>query len=142
VLIAILSLRHRRGGAYPNITRALHNWLPFSERGLGKARVDVGPPYGRTNTLLWVSSSCSVVDVAFCVLGIRGDRLGLVRFFCPLVPQSAEEKPEVNAAEHELINAGRADLGAGMPTSRGKTFLQPEPLTLCMMYSARLRVVL
>jgi ACS family glucarate transporter-like MFS transporter len=42
-------------GAYPNITRALHNWMPFSERGQAQGAVWFsGRLMGGLTPLLWV----------------------------------------------------------------------------------------
>ena len=42
-------------GAYPNITRALHNWFPFSERGTGQGTVWMaGRLMGGLTPLVWM----------------------------------------------------------------------------------------
>ncbi len=44
-------------GAYPNITRALHNWLPVTERGFGQGAVWMcGRLMGGLTPLIWCSS--------------------------------------------------------------------------------------
>src|SRR5439155_3291593 len=41
-------------GAYPNITRALHNWMPLTERGLGQGAVWMAGRFmGGMTPLIW-----------------------------------------------------------------------------------------
>ncbi len=95
-------------GAYPNITRALHNWFPATERGFTQGLVWMsGRLVGGLTPLIW---TLLVVwgplswGGAFWTFG----SLGLVWcvFFVWRFRNRPEEKPEVNAAERELIRAG------------------------------------
>jgi MFS transporter, ACS family, glucarate transporter len=136
-------------GAYPNITRALHNWLPLSERGLGQGAVWMaGRLMGGLTPLVWAlliegvrqadGSGHHVAPLltwrsAFWMFGVVGTLwcLAFALWFrnCP------EEKAAVNAAELDLIRAGRTDREAvhsGVPWLR---LLRSGNLwALCLMY--------
>jgi ACS family glucarate transporter-like MFS transporter len=132
-------------GAFPNITRALHNWLPLEERGRGQGLVwFCGKLMGGVTPFLW---TLLVVGTgltpgllgwrwAFCVFGLIGVVWCVV--FARWFRDRPEEKPEVNAAELALIHlnrAGQQDTHHGVPWKRIVT--DGNFLTLCLMYSAQ-----
>lgn len=113
-------------GAYPNITRALHNWFPFQQRGLAQGSVWMaGRLMGGLTPLIWVYlvegftttaadgttihhtkpllswESCfwlfGGIGVTWCVL------------FAWWFRNRPEENPAVNAAERDLIVLGRGE---------------------------------
>ncbi len=138
VLVAIrLLFGIGEAGAYPNITRALHNWLPFSERGLGQGTVWMaGRLMGGLTPFVWlilVERGHVTWRAAFWVFG------GIGLFWCVAFAlwfrNHPEEKPEVNAAELTLIQAGRLDTGAGHAHVPWLRLLTNGNLwLLCLMY--------
>lgn len=109
-------------GAYPNITRTLHNWFPFHERGFAQgvvwmsARLMGGltpavwmvlvegvsllgtPPLLHWRATFWVFGALGVM---WCVL------------FTWWFKDRPEAKPSVNAAELALIRTSAAETEAG-----------------------------
>lgn len=97
-------------GAFPNITRALHNWLPVTERGMGQGWVWMsGRLMGGLTPLIWTAV---VVwgglpwRYAFLIFGVTG--IVWCVAFAVWFRNHPEEKPGVNAAEVALIRAGAA----------------------------------
>src|SRR5205085_10356777 len=95
-------------GAFPNITRALHNWFPLTERGMAQGWVWMsGRLMGGLTPLIWM-----VVVVwpalswryAFAFFGVAGVAWCIA--FTSWFRNRPDEKAEVNAAERELIAAG------------------------------------
>jgi MFS transporter, ACS family, glucarate transporter len=123
-------------GAYPNITRALHNWFPRTERGFSQGMVWMsGRLMGGLTPLVWVF----IVErggmpwrVAFLIFGCIGV-LWCVAFAC-WFRNRPEEHPAVNDAELALIAGGRESEAAlaGVPWRR---LLGSGNLwALCLMY--------
>ena len=132
-------------GAFPNITRALHNWLPLDERGRGQGLVWFsGKLMGGLTPFLW---TVLVVGTgmtpalfgwrgAFCLFGVIGVTWCL--FFARWFRDRPEENPAVNAAELALIHRDRAEhheSPGGVPWRRIVT--NGNFLVLCLMYSAQ-----
>jgi MFS family permease len=132
-------------GAFPNITRALHNWLPLDERGRGQGLVwFCGKLMGGLTPFLWtvlvvgtgVTPALFGWRGAFCVFGFIG--VAWCLFFARWFRDRPEEKSEVNAAELELIHRNRVqdhDSHRGVPWRRIMT--NANFLTLCLMYSTQ-----
>lgn len=132
-------------GAFPNITRALHHWLPLEERGRGQGLVWFsGKLMGGLTPFLWtlvvVGTSLTPALLgwrgALCVFGFIG--LAWCLLFARWFRDRPEENPEVNAAELELIHRHRApdhDTPRSVPWRRIVT--NGNFLTLCLMYSAQ-----
>jgi MFS family permease len=124
-------------GAYPNITRALHNWFPLTERAFGQGAVWMAGRFmGGMTPLVWallieyVGFSWRSAFWFFGVLGV----LWCVSF-AVWFRNRPEEKPEVGPAELDLIRAGRADreaAHAGVPW--GKFLTSVNLWALCLMY--------
>ena len=96
-------------GAYPNITRALHNWFPVAERGFAQGAVwmcgrlmggltplvwmvlveGIGRPLGRAGGADSRPLLPPLVSLAGGLLGVCRRGRGLVRAVRPLVPQPA-----------------------------------------------------
>ncbi|HSJ01828.1 MAG: MFS transporter [Verrucomicrobium sp.] len=133
-------------GAFPNITRALHNWLPLDERGRGQGLVwFCGKLMGGITPFLWtllvVGTSLTPAlmgwRAAFCVFGV----VGIIWCFCfsRWFRDTPEQHPRVNAAELAKIRQNK-------PQSHGET-LRGLPwrniltngnfITLCLMYSTQ-----
>jgi MFS family permease len=124
-------------GAYPNITRALHNWLPFTERGLGQGAVWFsGRLMGGLTPILWwlvVLNGGMEWRTAFYLFGALGAVWCVI--FAAWFRNRPDEKPEVNEAERRLIYAGRHDAEAGHANVPWMKLLTNVNLwTLCLMY--------
>jgi ACS family glucarate transporter-like MFS transporter len=103
-------------GAYPNITRALHNWLPLHERGRGQGLVWFsGKLMGGLTPFLWtvlvVGTSANPALFGwrggFCLFGAIGILWCIL--FTRWFRNRPEEKPGVNAAELDLIRSGTGE---------------------------------
>jgi ACS family glucarate transporter-like MFS transporter len=134
-------------GAYPNITRALHNWFPFQERGLAQGAVWMaGRLMGGLTPLLWLilveglywNQNLVFAPVlhwraTFMLFGLFGMVWCFLfsRWFC----NRPEQKSAVNKAELALIQAGRTDMGAGHARVPWMQLLRNRNLwALCLMY--------
>ena len=112
-------------GAFPNITRALHNWFPFSERGSAQGTIWMaGRLMGGLTPLLWWLLVEGVVrrgegggEDSFLVKPLLDWRQtfwvfgGLGITWCVLFAlwfrNHPDDKESVNEAEKQLILAGR-----------------------------------
>jgi MFS family permease len=143
-------------GAYPNITRALHNWFPFHERGLAQGSVWMaGRLMGGLTPLLWWllvvgvtrtieqadgSTTATVVVPSvltwrqtFWLFGALG--IAWCVLFAVWFRNRPEQKATVNEAELKLIQAGRADTEAGHAHVPWLKILGSRNLwLLCLMY--------
>src|SRR5581483_9869453 len=124
-------------GAYPNITRALHNWFPFQQRGLAQGTVWMsGRLMGGLTPLVWmllVERLGMSWRATFWVFGILGVYWCLL--FAWWFRNRPEEKASVNDAELELIRAGRADRDSAHEGVPWLLFLKNGKLwCLCLMY--------
>jgi ACS family glucarate transporter-like MFS transporter len=144
-------------GAYPNITRSLHNWFPYHQRGAAQGAVWMsGRLMGGLTPLLWAAlveglgaaaatgSHAAVVLLpplltwrsAFWLFGLIG--LVWAVLFFGWFRNRPEEKPAVNAAELALIRQGdgaAAAAHAGVPWLR---VLRSRSLWfLCLMYACQ-----
>jgi ACS family glucarate transporter-like MFS transporter len=140
-------------GAYPNITRALHNWFPFRDRGFTQGMVWMsGRLMGGLTPIIWgglvagIGTWTPLMELlptgldkqdawrgAFWFFGL----LGIVWcvLFALWFQNRPDEKATVNAAERDLIEAGRTDQGdahAGVPWR--KLFTSGNLWALCLMY--------
>ena len=135
-------------GAYPNITRALHNWFPLEERGFTQGVVWMsGRLMGGLTPIVWmalvegIGRSGSAVGLppvihwrtAFWIFGLLGVAwcLGFTFWF----RNRPEEKPAVNAAELAWIrrDGSQAQAAAGrIPWARILT--SRNLWALCAMY--------
>lgn len=124
-------------GAYPNITRALHNWFPFRERGFGQGAVWMsGRLMGGLTHLVWllliVALSLSW-RTAFWLFGCLG--IAWCVLFAWWFRNRPEEMNTVNAAERELIRAGQSrEEMAHEAVPWGKLLASGNLWILCMMY--------
>jgi ACS family glucarate transporter-like MFS transporter len=125
-------------GAYPNITRALHNWFPYVERGVAQGAVWMsGRLMGGLTPMIWVilveRLQIGTWRHAFAIFG--GVGLIWCLFFAAWFRNRPSEKPEVNDAERALIGAerhGEEGGHAGVPW--GKLFSSVNLWALCLMY--------
>ncbi len=148
-----------QAGAFPNITRALHNWFPWSERGVAQGSVWMcGRLMGGLTPLVWMllveglGRPAAPSDAASAACGLLPPlvhwraALGLFAAvgvaWCGLFAVWFRNRPEehrgVNAAELALIRAGQAESGAapaGVPWRR--LLGSPNLWVLCLMYACQ-----
>ncbi len=143
-------------GAYPNITRALHNWFSYRERGFSQGMVWMsGRLMGGLTPLVWtvliagitttqMSPSGEAVEQtllspllhwrsAFLLFGVLG--IAWCVLFALWFRDRPADKESVNEAERELIDFGRQDHHgehAGVPW--GRLLTNANLWTLCLMY--------
>lgn len=132
-------------GAFPNLTRALHNWLPLEERGRGQGLVwFCGKLMGGLTPFLWtllvvgtgVTPALLGWRGAFCVFGCVG--LAWCLLFARWFRDHPNQRPEVNAAELALIERDRSDTQeslSGVPWKQIVT--SGNFIALCLMYAAQ-----
>lgn len=139
-------------GAYPNITRALHNWFPLRERGFAQGAVWMcGRLAGGLTPLVWLllvegvsrfslppllggfGPALPAWRASFLFLGVVG--VVWCVFFVRWFQNRPEQKPEVNSAELALIQTDRAESEAGHAhVPWGRLLASPNLWFLCMMY--------
>jgi MFS family permease len=125
-------------GAYPNITRALHNWFPPTERGFTQGAVWFsGRLMGGLTALVW---TLLVVWTglswrwAFWVFGGTGAVWCIL--FAFWFRNRPEEKASVSSEELALIRSGDAHATekAHAAVPWGRLFSSPTLWMLCIMY--------
>jgi len=124
-------------GAYPNITRALHNWFPFRERGLAQGSVWMaGRLMGGLTPLVWwllITQSGLNWRTAFWLFGALGMTWCLS--FAWWFRNRPEQMSAVNREELALIHAGRTDDKAAHAHVPWLRLLSNTNLwALCLMY--------
>jgi MFS transporter, ACS family, glucarate transporter len=124
-------------GAYPNLTRALHNWYPASERGSAQGAVWMAGRFmGGMTPLVWllvVGYFKLSWRTAFFLFGALG-LVWCVAFYW-WFRDRPQQHPLVNPQEIALIEAGRTDEGqahANVPWL--KLFTSANLWYLCLMY--------
>lgn len=132
-------------GAFPNLTRALHNWLPVEERGRGQGLVWFwGKLMGGLTPFLWTLLVVGT-GVTPALLGWRSTFgffgiIGLI--WCVLFARwfrdHPYQKPEVNSAELALIQRDRAEVEESLQRVPWKRIVTSGNfLALCLMYAAQ-----
>ena len=144
-------------GAFPNITRALHNWFPYHQRGFAQGAVwmcarlmggltplvftvlvsgiprPIKGPAGIVISQQFLQPLLSWRAV-FAVFGLAGIVWCVV--FALWFRNRPEEKSSVNAAELALIRAGKTDpqpVRAGIPW--GRILASPDLWLLWLSYA-------
>jgi MFS transporter, ACS family, glucarate transporter len=146
-------------GCYPNITRALHNWFPFHQRGFTQGAVWMcGRLMGGLTPLAWmilvegIGQSLSVSGdqssevvlpallgpgnwrATFYVFGIIG--VAWCVWFALWFRNRPEEKASVNKAELALIRGTKTDTQAAHANIPWLKILKsPNLWLLCLMYA-------
>ena len=123
-------------GAYPNITRALHNWFPLTERGFSQGLVWMsGRLMGGLTPLVWlliVEKGAVPWWGAFFLFG------GLGTIWCSAFAlwfrNHPEEHPQVNEAERALIAGGREPEEGPIHVPWRRLLLNANLWALCLMY--------
>lgn len=143
-------------GAYPNITRALHNWFPLRERGLAQGAVWMsGRLMGGLTPLVWMllvegisqrelfSLAGTTFTLAlppllrwrttFMLFGLIGTAWCVL--FYSWFRDRPEQNPKVNESELALIRADRSDRQVGHANVPwGRLLRSPNLWLLCLMY--------
>lgn len=125
-------------GAYPNITRALHNWLPLSERGWAQGLVWTSARVmGGLTPFLWmlfVTKAQLDWRTVFIGFGVIGFIWCLV--FSRVFYNLPTEHPTISQEEKDLIVKGRtAETGhAHFDKNLIQMLYQPNTIFLCAMY--------
>lgn len=125
-------------GAYPNITRALHNWLPLTERGWAQGLVWTSARImGGLTPFLWLLFVTKAgLDWRLVFLGFGA--LGFVwcLFFSRVFRNLPSEHPTVTPEEVAYIQkGGSGDTGhAHFDKNLIRMLYQPNTLFLCGMY--------
>ncbi len=165
-LVMLIAVRFLFGvgeaGAYPNITRALHNWFPLGERGFAQGAVWMcGRMMGGLTPLVWMglmaalqwfgqlqgepsedSASSAIIRSlaswrgAFWVFAAVGVVWCVA--FALWFRNRPEEKKGVNAAELELIRAGGVESQAAKKRVPWRRILGSRNVwLLCLMYGCQ-----
>jgi MFS family permease len=145
-------------GAYPNITRSLHNWFPFRQRGQAQGAVWMsGRLMGGLTPLFWAalveglgtaaatatgSKAAAILPPlltwrsAFWMFGLVGLTWSVLFFLW--FRNRPEEKATVNAAELALIRGGDGAAQAGHARVPWRRILRSRSLWfLCLMYACQ-----
>jgi len=129
-------------GAYPNITRALHNWFPVTQWETAQGWIWMsGRLMGGLTPLIWavlVGGTSLTPPLMtwrgsfwlFSALGVLW--CGLFAIWFRDVP---EQHPGVNGAEAALIRAGNARHSSAEPIDWRRLLTHPGLWALCVMYS-------
>src|SRR5882672_9962623 len=109
-LVAMITIRFLFGvgeaGAYPNIARALGRWFPFRERATAQSFIWLSSRWGGAFAPTIIGGLMLLGgdwQRAFWILGLVG--AAWAAFFFAWFRDRPEDKPQVNAAERELIRA-------------------------------------
>src|SRR5262245_15684476 len=131
-------------GAFPNIAKALYNWFPASARGFAKSIVWMSARFmGGLTPLVWVllTSEMSLGGLYWRGLYWRealwvfaGVAAVWSVFFFVLFRNKPAQHPGVNAAEQELIDAGRAETKGPVRVPWGKLIRSRNLWAICVMY--------
>jgi MFS transporter, ACS family, glucarate transporter len=124
-------------GAFPNITRALYNWFPATQRGFAQGSIWLSARFmGGMTPVIWVLLT---VFAGFDWRQALWLFAGLAALWCLVFylwfRNRPQEHPATNEAERALIDAGRpAPVGhAGVPWG---TLLRSRNLRfICLMYT-------
>jgi MFS family permease len=112
-------------GAYPNLTRVVSAWFPFTERASAQGAIWFSARLGGAIAPLAIGLLTGALGwrLAFWALGLVGVLWGVA--FSSWFRNTPEEKPECNAAERDRIRSGpyalrpdQAAAGHGWPPLR------------------------
>jgi len=123
-------------GAYPNIAKAIYNWFPLSERGRASGLVWMASRFlgGLTPLIMllltkYVGMEWRGILILFALLGAAWCAAWYWWF-----RDRPEDKPEVNAAERELIHAGSGPAASHSGVPWGAILRSPTMWSICAMY--------
>jgi MFS transporter, ACS family, glucarate transporter len=123
-------------GAFPNITRALYNWFPATQRGIAQGTIWMSARLmGGFTPLTWLL----LVELgglswrqAFWLFAVLAAVWCLSFYFW--FRNHPHEHSATNQAERDHIEAGRSELAGHHAVPWGKIFTSRNMLALCAMY--------
>lgn len=125
-------------GAFPNIAKALYNWFPAADRGFAKSVVWMSARFmGGLTPLIWVllttnsMGNLSWREAMWLFAAVAF--VWCVAFYL-LFRNKPSEHPGVNAAELELIDAGRVVKPGPVKVPWGKMVRSRNLWCICFMY--------
>jgi len=123
-------------GAYPNIAKAIYNWFPLRERGRASGMVWMASRFlgGLTPLIMLVlikyfRMRWEAILILFAMLGVVWCLAWWLWF-----RDRPEEKPEVNQAERDLIQAGSGPPSSHSGVPWGNILKSPTMWSICAMY--------
>jgi MFS family permease len=129
-------------GAYPNITRALHNWFPIQQWETAQGWIWMsGRLMGGLTPLIWailVGGTAVTAPLvswrgAFLIFGAMG--VVWCGLFAIWFRDNPEQHPAVSASETALIRQGNAQHSSATPVDWQRLLGNPGLWALCVMYS-------
>jgi len=123
-------------GAFPNITRALYNWFPASQRGAAQGAIWLSARLmGGLTPVVWVLLvTIAALSWRHAVWLFAAAALVWCVVFYFWFRNRPDEHPAVNSAERDLIEAGRVPHPAHHGVPWGRIFTNRNVLALCGMY--------
>lgn len=126
-------------GAYPNLARALGRWFPFRERASAQSFIWLSSRLGGAFAPTIIGGLMLLGggwQQAFWILGGVGIVWALL--FFRWFRDRPEDKPQVNAAERELIRTGETEVGSIYDDAQAGGFgwaalFSPNLLALCLV---------
>jgi len=123
-------------GAFPNISKAIYNWFPENRRGFAKGITwTAARLMGGLTPFVWtLLVTIGGLEWRHALWLFAGVAVAWCAVFGWWFRNKPEEHPAVNAAEAQLINAGKAhdDGSRGVPWRR--IFTNRNVIGLCLMY--------
>jgi MFS family permease len=125
-------------GAFPNITKALYNWFPASDRGFAKSTIWMfARLMGGLTPLLWVlvtSENFAGLTWRQALWLFAGIAVVWSVAFYFIFKNKPSEHPRVNAAEVALIDAGRTQQTTAVRVPWTRLLTSRNLLCVCLMY--------
>ena len=123
-------------GAFPNITRALYNWFPASQRGFAQGSIWLSARFlGGLTPFIWVLlvelGGLSWRQALWLFAGFAAIWCVVFYFWFRNHPH---EHPATNQAERDLIDVGRGSHVGHTGVPWRKIFSNRNVLALCLMY--------
>ncbi len=125
-------------GAFPNIARSLYNWFPTAARGFAQGAVWLSARFmGGMTPFLWVCLTAGLgLGWREALWAFAAVALVWVAAFTWWFRNRPEDHPAANAAEQDLIRAGKAPAAGHAGVPWGRIFGSKNVWALCVMYMA------
>ncbi len=123
-------------GAFPNISKSIYNWFPENRRGFAKGITwTAARLMGGLTPFIWVLLvTIGGLEWREALWLFAGVAVIWCVAFAAWFRNKPEEHPAVNAAEAELINAGKGHYSGTGGVPWRKIFTNKNVLGLCLMY--------